>query len=73
MLRNGGGILTPINDPAAIARSISAIQNKALLNDLSSRALADGRRFSDEEAFRHRSALIQTIRIDTRSPMVAST
>lgn len=67
LLRNGGGILTPINDPAAIARSVSAIRNNALLAGLSRRALADGRRFGDEEAFRHRSALMQTIRKGARS------
>jgi glycosyltransferase involved in cell wall biosynthesis len=73
LLRNGGGILTPINDPAEIARSISAVQNNALLTDLSRRALADGCRFDDEETFRHRSALMQTIRVGTRSPMVEPT
>jgi glycosyltransferase involved in cell wall biosynthesis len=66
LIRNGGGMLSQANDPRLIARSLVAIQNRSALSDLSRRAMADGRKFTDEGVFRHRSVLMKTIRVDAR-------
>jgi glycosyltransferase involved in cell wall biosynthesis len=63
LIRNGGGLLSPIHDPKGIARSLSTIQDKGVLSKLSQRAAEDGRRFTDEAVFRHRSDLMKTIKI----------
>src|SRR5262249_53858545 len=63
LIRNGGGLLSPIHDPKGVARSLSAIQDKAVLSKLSHRAEEDGRRFTDEAVFRHRSDLMKTIKV----------
>jgi colanic acid/amylovoran biosynthesis glycosyltransferase len=62
LIRNGGGILSPIHDPRGIACSLSAMQDRAALSHLSRRAVLDGRQFTDESVFRHRSELMKTIR-----------
>jgi glycosyltransferase involved in cell wall biosynthesis len=63
LIRNGGGLLSPIHDPKGIARSLSTIQDKVVLSKLSRRAAEDGRRFTDEAVFRHRSDLMKTIKV----------
>ena len=61
LIQNGGGMLSPINDPGRLARSLLAIQDRATLSHLSRRAAIDGRKFSAESAFRDRSKLMKTI------------
>jgi glycosyltransferase involved in cell wall biosynthesis len=63
LIRNGGGVVTPLNDPKEVAESIVALQNKSELCKLSRQAVTIGRQFSDEEIFRHRSELIKTIKV----------
>jgi colanic acid/amylovoran biosynthesis glycosyltransferase len=67
LIRNGGGILSPIHDPRGVACSVSKIQNRVTLSQLSQRAALDGRQFTDENVFRHRSELMKTIRTTTLS------
>jgi colanic acid/amylovoran biosynthesis glycosyltransferase len=63
LVRDGGGILTPLNDPHRVAQSIVALQNKSQLATLTQQAAAVGRQYSDEEVFRHRSELIKKIKL----------
>jgi colanic acid/amylovoran biosynthesis glycosyltransferase len=64
LIRHGGGMLMPVNDPRGIAQSIAAIQDRTVLSDLSHRALADGRQFTDEKVFYDRSVLMKTVRVN---------
>lgn len=63
LIRHGGGLLSPINDLHQIARSLAAIQDQFVLRDISRRAMMDGKRFTAEQVFRHRSELLKTIRV----------
>lgn len=65
LVRDGGGILTPLNDPYRVAQSIEGLQSKTELSILSWKAAMVGRQFSDEKVFRHRSELIERIKIAT--------
>ena len=63
LIRNGGGMLSPIHDPRSLARSLFAIQDRATLSYLSRCAAIDGQKFAAESAFCDRSRLMKTIRI----------
>lgn len=67
LVRDGGGILTPLNDPKQVAQSIAALVNNDELSKLSRHAAAAGRQYSDEGVFRHRSELIKMITINRRN------
>jgi colanic acid/amylovoran biosynthesis glycosyltransferase len=67
LIQNGGGMLSLIHDPHGVAHSLFAIQDRATLSNLSRRAAIDGRQFTDESVFRHRSELMKTIRTTTHT------
>lgn len=57
---HGGGILSPLDDRAALARHLIALSSDpARLSDLILRAARDGAPYDDESVFRHRSDLIR--------------
>lgn len=56
---NGGGVLTPRDDPKILAETILAVAgDRTKLQRLQDRATGDGRRFSPRGVFRHRSDLM---------------
>jgi len=58
---HGGGLLVPLNDVAALAEGVAALDaDRQRLAELIGRAARDGAPFSDEAVFRHRSELIKT-------------
>lgn len=57
---HGGGVLTPLNDPAALASALSALaHDRPRLAALMSQAARDGAPFNDVAVFRHRSDVIR--------------
>lgn len=57
----GGGILTPPDDPAALAKALEDLAgDRSALQGLIRAAHRDGSRFDDIAVFRHRSDLIKT-------------
>ena len=68
---NGGGVLAPRDDVAALAAAIAGLaRDRACLADLIGRAAAGGAIFDDETVFRHRSDLIKAHLPRTRPPRV---
>jgi len=56
---NGGGILLPTDDIDGVTETIIALnRDRNKLKELIKSAADDGRKFTDEEVFRHRSQLI---------------
>lgn len=57
---HGGGVLTPLNDVAALAEAVTTLaQDRAALADRISRAAKDGAIYDDQSVFAHRSELIK--------------
>ena len=57
---HGGGVLVPCGDQVALAEAVRALINcPAQLNQLKSRALQDGARFTSKAVFEERSRLIK--------------
>lgn len=57
---NGGGVLAPLNDVAALARQVVDLaRDPSRRADLIRKAAADGAPFDDVSVFRHRSDLIR--------------
>ncbi len=58
--QHGGGIVTPINDVAALARALVELdRNRSRLADLVSRAALEGRRFDEDTVYRQRALLMR--------------
>lgn len=58
---HGGGVLTPIGKPRALADAVAALaEDRARLSNLIGRAAHDGAQFDDQSVFAHRSMLIRT-------------
>ncbi|WP_420339134.1 glycosyltransferase [Roseibium sp.] len=58
--RNGGGLGTPINDPAALAVEIQELHaNRERLVQLFNAAAADGSKFDEQSVYAHRAGLIR--------------
>ncbi len=59
---HGGGILTPIHQPEALAAALSTLAaDRDRLHHLVDAALADGEPFNDVAVFAHRAELMRTI------------
>ncbi len=58
--RNGGGVGTPLNDPAALSATIQDLhENRGKLAQLIKAAAADGSRFDEQTLYAHRAGLIR--------------
>jgi glycosyltransferase involved in cell wall biosynthesis len=58
--RHGGGIVTPIDDVAALSRALIELdRDRSRLADLVSRAALEGRRFDEDTVYRHRALLMR--------------
>lgn len=65
---HSGGMLSPINDTAALTANLqSTLDDVNKLKDLSKAAAADGRKFDSEATFRHRSDLIKLISVSNQA------
>ena len=64
LIRKGGGILSNAGDPQALAQTIRQIQNREELRKLTENAVQDGRQFTEEQVFNHRSLLLKSIAVD---------
>jgi glycosyltransferase involved in cell wall biosynthesis len=57
---HGGGVLTPIHDPAALAATLAALAaDRQRLGGLFQKAASDGEPFNDVAVFAHRSEVIR--------------
>lgn len=62
LIKQGGGILTPLNHPSVLADSIARLlSDRVAITKLSQRAALDGQQFDTAAMFRHRSDLMKTI------------
>jgi colanic acid/amylovoran biosynthesis glycosyltransferase len=70
--KNGGGILSLIDDIPTLASRIENLFDRTALYELSERAARDGSRFTADAAFRYRSELMKSLKSDdfaaTRPP-----
>ncbi|MFN3129438.1 glycosyltransferase [Roseibium sp.] len=58
--QNGGGVGTPLNDPAALSATIQDLhENRSKLAQLIKAAAADGSRFDEQTLYAHRADLIR--------------
>ena len=58
--RNGGGVGTPLNDPAALSATIQDLhENRGKLAQLIKAAAADGSRIDEQTLYAHRAGLIR--------------
>lgn len=58
--QNGGGVGTPLNDPAALSATIQDLhENRGTLAQLIKAAAADGSRFDEQTLYAHRAGLIR--------------
>jgi glycosyltransferase involved in cell wall biosynthesis len=67
--KNGGGLLTPINNIEALRTAIEGLlRNRERLRTLSRLAAKDGQQYNAEAVFRDRSELMKGIRIEAVAP-----
>jgi colanic acid/amylovoran biosynthesis glycosyltransferase len=58
--QNGGGVGTPLNDPAGLSATIQDLhENRSKLAQLIRAAAADGSRFDEQTLYAHRADLIR--------------
>lgn len=57
--KHGGGLLTPPNDPGALAAAVA--RNAPVISDFGTKARRDGTQFSAEKVFAHRSELMKSL------------